>query len=122
MNNLPTKPGPYLYQPEDEIVYQAVQVEQLIPGQLHAYGIGLNGTNIQSMRKGQWKRIPRPDEGQEAWAVFHRNSQPIEISSVSSDDVKQSHMQFYKDSVSWEQMEMWGYTCKPVTIYPKDEE
>ena len=71
---------------------------------------------------GQWQRIPTPDEMQEAWAVCDAESlEPVSISDKSKQDAIDKAWDALGDPRETSQCP-GGYTCKPVSIVPRESE
>ena len=70
------------------------------------------------MKPGQWRYMPTPDEGQEAWTVFSSNGRHVASSDCESNAwLLASEYQGEKIGGLKQQ----GYTVQPVTIFKKEE-
>ena len=113
---IPTTPGPYFWRENDGDEWEVVVVRKFFKDFLWGDRVKFPGRKIGvSDNIGQWKRIPTPDDGQEAWAVFVNGE--IKCNSIDSDkEMVETQLDFYQNN-------NWSKECtvQPVTIYPKDE-
>ena len=118
--SLPTTTGPYWWREKDGDEWVLVEVE-LIGADLFAQGKGKYKEYCAYIDQweifypiGQWKRIPRPDDGIEAWAVFVEGM--IRCHSIASTkEAVEEQLAFF------ESMHNKKCTVEAVTIYRKEK-
>ena len=107
MNNLPTKSAPYWWREKDGDEWETVTLSCHDPDLATLWCI--ENHCMATDMGGQWKRIPNPDEGQEALMIRHHNGESDIVEGTATN----------ADIDYWQQR---GFTCKPVTIFERDEE
>lgn len=115
MNNLPTKPGPYWWREKEGNGWD-VTIHLISSGG----NLVMSHNHMPPERMGgQWRRIPEPDEGQEALGVF--NHEGIFVMASFSDAKAMNECEYLNcEDITLQDGEL--YTHKPVTIFERDEE
>lgn len=117
----PTEPGIYHWRAKEGDEWEIVRVYEWEDSDdpLHVIFLDTGYSFLDTSLKGQWQRIPTPDECQEAWGIYqngmlcHSNeSMPVAIQILERLTGKLwIDLQTYDD-----------YTCKPAYVYPLEVE
>lgn len=120
-NKTPTKTGNYHFKAEGREIWELVNVyEWNDPDDpLHVKFLETGAIFSVNYPKGQWSKIYNPEERQEAWGIYqngmlcHSNeSMPVAIQILERLTGK-----------LWIDLQTYGnYTCKPVSIVPRESE
>lgn len=113
-NQLPTEPGPYLYKPDGDDEWVAIQISDggVI---LLAWGMWHNGVPAETLKKGQWAKAFLPDRGKHRYVTSRANGEEIYIGSKVKCSAAANEL---NDNPMFES----GYKCESVTIFRNEVE
>lgn len=119
INQLPTKPGPYWFREKDGDEWAKIFEIRQWKGGMYACQIWPTNEVLEEGLMhhfvGQWSPIPMPDEGFEAWMLFH------EISPIP--DIYITEAEALSTMVAYNQHDpQKGYSVQPVAIYKREVE
>lgn len=120
----PTREGFYHWRANEGDEWEIVKIDRNTDGRfmVHSLDVLDDWSEFIIDMPGQWRRIPTPEEMQEAWAV--RDVESLELVSISNES-KQDAIDKAWDALGDPRETSQcpgGYTCKPVSIVPRESE